>query len=146
MSHEVESMMYVGETPWHGLGVSIPGGKELNVEEAILAAGLDWDVELRHIYTKDSKGSLHGILHHYVTCRTKDNTVLGLVGNDYQPLQNIEAFRWFQPFLDNGEAIIETGQPYERFEGMGPCKDQERPYACRKRRYHKTLRSPLKFP
>lgn len=41
MAHEVESMVYVGETPWHGLGTKIPEGKELSIDEAITAAGLD---------------------------------------------------------------------------------------------------------
>ena len=26
---------------------------------------------------------------------------MGIVGRDYQPLQNREAFRWFQPFLES---------------------------------------------
>ena len=108
MAHEVESMMYVGETPWHGLGVPIPDGKELSIKEAITAAGLDWEVELRHIFTEDDKGFFHGVLNHYVSCRKKDNTVLGLVGKDYRPLQNIDAFKWFQPFLESGEATLET--------------------------------------
>ena len=31
MSHEVETMAYAGETPWHGLGV--PVSNELNPEQ-----------------------------------------------------------------------------------------------------------------
>ena len=77
MAHEVESMMYVGETPWHGLGVAIPDGKKLSIKEAIAASGLDWEVELRHIFTEDDKGSLHGILNHYVSCRKKDKFGIG---------------------------------------------------------------------
>jgi len=108
MAHEVESMMYVGKTPWHGLGMAIPDGKKLSIEEAIVAAGLNWEVELRHIFTEDDKGSRQGILNHYVSCRKTDNSVLGIVGKDYKPLQNRDAFRWFQPFLEGGEATIET--------------------------------------
>ncbi|MFC1868756.1 DUF932 domain-containing protein [Thermodesulfobacteriota bacterium] len=108
MAHEVESMMYVGDTPWHGLGVAIPDGKKLSIEEAIKAAGLDWEVELRHIFTKDGRGIPLGILNHYVTYRTSDNAVLGIVGKDYHALQNIDACKWFQPFLESGEATIET--------------------------------------
>lgn len=107
MSHEVESMMYVGDTPWHGLGIAIPDGKKLSIEEAIVAAGLDWEVELQTVYTEDDKGVRQAIPEQYVTCRKIDKTVLGMVGKGYRPLQNIEAFRWFQPFLDSGEVTLE---------------------------------------
>jgi len=50
MAHLVESMMYVGKTPWHGLGVPIPEDKIISVREAIVTAGLDWKVELRRLY------------------------------------------------------------------------------------------------
>ena len=108
MAHEVESMMYVGETPWHGLGLAIPENRKLSIDEAIVAAGLDWEIELRHLFTKDNRGIPVGILNHYVACRTRDNSVLGVVGRDYCPLQNRDAFGWFQPFLEGGEATIET--------------------------------------
>jgi phage/plasmid-like protein (TIGR03299 family) len=100
--------MYVGDTPWHGLGVAIPEGKKLSIEEAIVAAGLDWEVELQNVYTEDDKGVRQAIPEQYVTYRKISKTVLGMVGKGYRPLQNIEAFRWFQPFLDSGEATLET--------------------------------------
>jgi hypothetical protein len=39
MAHEVETMMYVGEEPWHKLGKAIPEGKILNIQEAISGYG-----------------------------------------------------------------------------------------------------------
>ena len=37
-----------------------------------------------------------------------DSRVLGVVGPRYYPLQNREAFKWFQPFLDAREAALHT--------------------------------------
>ena len=108
MAHEVETMMYVGKEPWHKLGVRIPEDERLSIHRAILAAGLDWEVELRPLYTEDPQGNITGILDHHCTCRTTDNRVLGIVGRDYTPLQNREALAWFQPLLDTGMASLET--------------------------------------
>jgi len=100
-------MMYVGETPWHGLGKEIPEGKKLGIDEALVAAGLDWEVDLRRLYTEDGH-TLLNINERYAVCRRKDNTVLGIVGPDYTPLQNKDAFAWFQPFLDTADVTLET--------------------------------------
>lgn len=114
MAHLVESMMYVGKEPWHGLGRKIPEGKRLSIAEAVVAAGLDWDVELRHVFTEDSNRNRLGILDQYAVCRGSDNSVLGIVGSDYVPLQNKDAFEWFQPFLDSGNATLETAGSLKR--------------------------------
>lgn len=108
MAHEVENMVYVGKRPWHGLGIEVPAETCLNIAEAITAAGLNWQVGLKHIYTEDMGHLSVGILDHYVTYRQTDNAILGIVGTDYRPLQNIQAFNWFQPFLDAKAATIET--------------------------------------
>jgi phage/plasmid-like protein (TIGR03299 family) len=109
MAQEVESMVYVGEEPWHGLGTKVPEGKRLSITEAITAAGLNWEVGLRHIFAGDVDGCIRvGIQDRYATYRETDNAVLGIVGAGYRPLQNEEAFYWFQPFLDAKAATIET--------------------------------------
>ncbi len=109
MAHLVESMMYVGKTPWHGLGIPIPEDKKISIREAIVTAGLDWKVELRHLFTENSQGKITaGILDQFAVCRASDDACLGIVGPDYLPLQNEDALKWFQPFLDAGEATLET--------------------------------------
>ena len=103
MSHEVEQMMYVGETPWHGLGVKLE--RPPTIEEAIELAGLDWDVRLEPLGIPDRPGVA---VPARASVRATDGSVLGVVGTNYRPLQNREAFRWFQPLLDSGIATLET--------------------------------------
>jgi len=101
-------MMYVGPEPWHGLGKEIPEGKRLTVNEAIAASGLNWEVDLRPVFAEGRHKEKLEICDQYAVCRQGDNKVLGIVGPDYVPLQNKDAFEWFQPFLDSGNATIET--------------------------------------
>ena len=42
MSHEVETMAYAGELPWHGLGTKVDGN--IGVDGMLKEAGLDWNV------------------------------------------------------------------------------------------------------
>ena len=49
MAANVESMFYVRETPWHGLGTKVLEAP--NSKEALALAGLDWRVLQEPIYT-----------------------------------------------------------------------------------------------
>jgi phage/plasmid-like protein (TIGR03299 family) len=102
MAHEVESMFYVNEVPWHGLGVPLENPP--TVADAIRAAGLDWSVTLKRVVTIDG-AEVPGAR---ATVRESDGRVLGCVGTSYTPLQNAEAFSFFDPFLAAGEASLET--------------------------------------
>ena len=101
MPAAVENMMFVGETPWHGLGNKVDEG--INVGDAIVAAGLDWEVGLKDLQTIDGVP-----VSHRATYRKTDGSILGVVGPRYTPLQNKDAFDWFQPFLDANECSIHT--------------------------------------
>ncbi|HEY7315219.1 MAG TPA: DUF932 domain-containing protein [Gemmataceae bacterium] len=103
MSHQLESMFFVGETPWHGLGQQLHGRP--TVSEAIIASGLNWEVELVPLVTADrSQGTPAQAVR-----RARDQRVLGVVGMQYRALQNMDAFTWFSPFLDAGLAALHTG-------------------------------------
>ena len=97
----VEQMMFVGATPWHGLGNKVDA--DIGVEDAIVSAGLDWEVGLKDLQTVDGVP-----VSHRATYRKTDGSILGVVGPRYTPLQNKDAFDWFQPFLDAGECGIHT--------------------------------------
>ena len=44
MAHNVETMAYAGELPWHGLGTKVES--DLLPYDMQIAAGLDWAVEV----------------------------------------------------------------------------------------------------
>ena len=101
MSHEVENMFAVGATPWHGLGNVLEDAP--TISEAIGLAGLDWEVGLKDLVTVDGEP-----VPNRATYRKDTGAILGVVGPRYQPLQNQEAFDWFQPFVDASECELHT--------------------------------------
>ena len=102
---ENDTMFSVKERPWHGLGTVLEEAP--TIEEGLKVAGLDWEVKMNAISTK--VGGQHiRIPGKKATVKSNDSTVLGVVGENYKPLQNTEAFKFFEPFLDNGLATLET--------------------------------------
>lgn len=111
MPANVQTMAYYGEVPWHGLGNEVP--KDVTAEQMIRAADLDWQVELRR-----ARGAREinrkGEFSRYEIVRvprpgTKENEVLfSVVSRRYQPLQNAEAFGFFDPIVAEGKAYFET--------------------------------------
>lgn len=101
----IKSMMYQGETPWHGLGQRIPDGQKLSVEEAIKAANMDNEVFTGPVFS--DKGEPLPAQYVYSMMDGK-KTIFGVVGPRWTPLQNRKAFEFFQPWLDSGMAEFHT--------------------------------------
>ena len=102
MPANVESMFYTGAEPWHGLGEKLENAP--TISEAIDKSGLDWEVGVKDLVTTDGYD-----VPAKATYRKSDNSILGVVGPRYVPLQNKDAFEWFQPFVDAGECSLHTG-------------------------------------
>ncbi len=104
MPHEIETMAFFGSTPWHGLGTSLAEEDLYDWQKACDKAGLSWEVELTSLVTADTQAPVA----HKGVRRRSDGRILGVVGPRYVALQNQDAFRWFQPFLDAREATLNT--------------------------------------
>ncbi len=96
MAANVESMFYVRETPWHGLGTKVleaPASKD-----ALQLAGLDWRVLQEPIYT-----AMEELVDGYkANVRDSDRKVLGVVTDRYRVIQNDEAFAFTDELLGAG--------------------------------------------
>ena len=105
MAALVETMMYVREKPWHGLGTMV--AEAPTSEDALRLAGLDWQVEQRPVFTDDGMK----IPGYKANVRDSDKKVLGIVGDRYQVVQNTEAFAFTDALVgetENGVVTYET--------------------------------------
>ncbi len=96
MATNVESMFYVRETPWHGLGTKVM--ETPTSKEALSLAGLDWKVLQEPIYTENEE-----LVEGYkANVRDNDRKVLGVVTDRYKVIQNEEAFAFTDELLGEG--------------------------------------------
>lgn len=104
-------MFSVQKTPWHGLGIILD--QPPTAEDAIVAAGLNWEVEKKQSMFMDSHGLLRNVDDQFAVVRKTDQKLLGNAGKTWQPLQNKDAFKFFDPFVQAGEATYETAGSLE---------------------------------
>ena len=111
MAHAVETMAYAGEVPWHGLGVKVEDN--LTPDEMLVAAGLDWTVSKRHVFTHsepsvDNSKEVIPVNDYYVLVRDSDNKTFGPCGPKFVPSQNADAFKFFEKFTSVGDMSMDT--------------------------------------
>ena len=115
------SMMFYGEEPWHGLGTKLE--RPATAAEAIKAARLDWTVSKVPLEAR-VQGRHLPVPRKYAIIRDdlsfddlplfqdKDHEdqspVLGIVGEQYTLLQNVDAFTFFDPIVGEKAAIYHT--------------------------------------
>ena len=87
--------------------------KGVSTEQMIRAAGLDWEVELRpargaNPINKKKEFSRYEVVRVPRPRVDEPEVLLGVVSRRYRPLQNIEAFQFFDPILSDSKAYYET--------------------------------------
>lgn len=125
MAHEINfnqktnkhSFFSVGQKAWHGLGTIVENYP--TSKEALIFAGLDYTVEKRPLFTYDNENHFANeetvlkipeiaVPNYFATIRTDTEQVLGVVGKEYQVVQNIDAFSFFDAIVDGEGIMYET--------------------------------------
>ena len=109
MAHQLSNesgkveMAYAGEKPWHRLGMQVPG--LMTTKEALQASHLDWIVSKISVL---SSYDLQPVKDAFTVIRDDTKRPLGIVGKRYEPIQNQEAFSFFDMVLGEGQGQIDT--------------------------------------
>jgi phage/plasmid-like protein (TIGR03299 family) len=104
MAHQVETMAYAGEVPWHGLGV--PVSNDLTPVQMMEKAGVDWTVQECESFV-DFNGERISTGQKALV-RSTDGRVLTNVGKDWNPVQNEQAFEFFSEYVFAGDMEMHT--------------------------------------
>ncbi len=107
MAANVDTMFYTREKPWHGLGIRVEQAPDS--ENALIIAGLNWNVLQKDITTEDGI-PLEG---YKANIRDKDNKVLGVVTDRYKVVQNTDAFAFTDALLGDGVRYETAGSLQE---------------------------------
>lgn len=104
MAHQVETMAYAGQVPWHGLGV--PVSNDLTPVQMMDKAELNWKVrEVESFIEFDGKRMPTG---QKSLVRETDGKILTNVGENWNPVQNEKAFDFFSEFVMSGDMEMHT--------------------------------------
>lgn len=105
MSEDTPTATPTRVVPWNGIGHPVDDAK--SAADAIQAAGLDWDVEMRPVkYQFGNKLNTMG--DKFVSVRTDTGLGLGVTGKEFVPLQNREAFDVLNDLVGAGELVFNT--------------------------------------
>lgn len=96
MSASVETVFSTRVKPWHGIGTVVADCP--TSRDALWLAGLDWKVEQQEVRTESGV-----IIPGYkANIRNCDQSILGVVSDRYQVVQNEEAFAFTDELLGEG--------------------------------------------
>ena len=99
MTAAVETMAYrfadSKDTPWHGLGTSISRNEEISSHEFQQRAGANWPVLKHALYYRSMDGKERTSTR-FALVRGDTGQELSVVSKQYQPIQNVVVFEFFE--------------------------------------------------
>lgn len=121
MAHELEfvdgeaSMAFTGsrDAIWHRLGYQVPD--DISPMEMMDVSKLNWVVnkvpayvELFDRVSDDMSMGRKVQTGMSALVRDRDNKILSMVSNEWEPIQNVEIFQFFEDFINNADMKMDT--------------------------------------
>ncbi|MEY8201215.1 MAG: DUF932 domain-containing protein [Colwellia sp.] len=110
MSHEIETMAYVGKTPWHGLGNTLSPNQPLEVWSK--QAGMDWSIKKAPVNYiaggTDYLGEPKSFEDKYVLYRSDTHAPLSIVSPRYKVVQPAEILEFYRDLTEVSGFELET--------------------------------------
>lgn len=111
MAHEVETMAYANQVPWHGLGNRVD--QSVTVEEMARAAGLDWElVPMPLQISAREDGQLSQFVGSEVNrvahTRSSDGKVMAVSDPRWRAVQPADVLGFMKDYVEAGAATLET--------------------------------------
>ena len=110
MAHELEivngeaQMAYAGDLPWHGLGTKV--SNDLTPQQMMQKAGVDWRVQEVESFIRFKGDNV--LTGQKSLVRETDGKILTNVGKDWHPVQNEQAFEFFNEYVLAGDMEMHT--------------------------------------
>ena len=110
MAHQVETMAFLGQTPWHGLGNQLSQNQPIEIWAQ--QAGMDWRIESSNVsyMAKNERGQ--NILMPYedqrVLYRSDTHEPLSVVSQRYQEVQPMEILNFYKDLTEQSGFELET--------------------------------------
>ena len=102
MNDLIQNVMHQNGISWSKDCIYV-GNRPILSEEAIIRARLNWEVKKTELYHVPMGESFFNIVpKHKAIVRQSDYKVLGIVGNQYHPIQNKEAFKFMDTLVEEG--------------------------------------------
>lgn len=107
--HQVESMAYAGEKPWHGLGSKLQPNQ--SIDDWKESAGMNWTIqnsEVRYITGQNGIGTISAFPDHQVLYRSDTKAPLAVVSKRFQVVQPGEILEFYRDLTEVGGFELET--------------------------------------
>jgi len=110
MSHLIETMAYVNETPWHGIGNQL--GANQPIEVWAEQAGMDWSIRESPVSfmtgDADSAGTIASFPENKVLYRSDTKTPLSVVSRRFKVVQPNEILEFYRDLTEVSGFELET--------------------------------------
>ncbi|EPN9457739.1 DUF932 domain-containing protein [Acinetobacter baumannii] len=110
MAHQIETMAFVGQTPWHGLGSQLPPNQPIEIWAQ--QAGMDWRIESSNVsYMAKNEGGQSIIMPYEeqrVLYRSDTHAPLSVVSQRYQEVQPKEILEFYRDLTEQSGFELET--------------------------------------